>query len=217
MYQTFVLKTRILIYSNVKYNRILSYTFKNNGTKYREGMKYFIIIILFFGALQADNKADISSAHYYHSTSLDVDLRSMDIAELSRRKTRKRVVSKAKSLVGRPYKYGGSSPAGFDCSGFSRFVFLSVDIDLPHGSQQQSELGKRTRLKNAKPGDLIFFGRKIKRRRYKITHVAIVCENKRGKLSFIHAASTGVRIDTNESANWESYWKKRVAFARRVI
>ncbi|WP_446666990.1 C40 family peptidase [Flexivirga sp. B27] len=66
------------------------------------------------------------------------------------------IVSIAKQYVGTPYVYGGSSPAGFDCSGFTSYVYAQVGKSIPHTATGQ--LQAATPVSNPQPGDLIFFG-----------------------------------------------------------
>lgn len=67
------------------------------------------------------------------------------------------IISTAKSLLGVPYKWGGITPAGFDCSGFTRYVFASQNITLPRLSIDQYGVGTSVAFKNLIPGDLVFF------------------------------------------------------------
>ncbi len=66
------------------------------------------------------------------------------------------VLGIAASLVGIPYVYGGSTPAGFDCSGFTMYVFAKVGISLPRTAAAQQAAA--TRVSSPQPGDLVFFG-----------------------------------------------------------
>jgi len=101
------------------------------------------------------------------------------------------ITSIAMQYLGAPYAYGGSSPAGFDCSGFTQFVFAHVGISLPHSSSAQ---GRLTAIapEAAMAGDLIILDGG--------GHVGIWL----GNGTFIHAStpSTGVKI----SSPWGSYW-----------
>jgi peptidoglycan DL-endopeptidase CwlO len=65
------------------------------------------------------------------------------------------IASYALRFVGTPYVYGGSTPAGFDCSGFTAYVYAHVGISLPHSSAAQGRMGTRIALADARPGDLV--------------------------------------------------------------
>ena len=66
------------------------------------------------------------------------------------------VVNIARGLLGIPYVYGGESPSGFDCSGFTQYVFGKAGISIPRTASAQQHAA--TRVSNPKPGDLVFFG-----------------------------------------------------------
>jgi cell wall-associated NlpC family hydrolase len=68
-----------------------------------------------------------------------------------------KVVSLARSYLGVPYVWGGSSPSGFDCSGLAMYVYSKVGIKLPHSSRLQYNYGKPVSKTNLKAGDLVFF------------------------------------------------------------
>lgn len=124
-----------------------------------------------------------------------------------------RLLKKAKSFLGTPYRSSGKSPKGFDCSGFTSWIFDKFGIDLKHSSQAQYQQGKKVRKKNIKSGDLVFFSRASRGRR--IGHVGIVCKvNDNGVFKFIHAStSKGVII----SSIAEQYYSRRFKGARRVV
>jgi cell wall-associated NlpC family hydrolase len=67
------------------------------------------------------------------------------------------LISFAKKFVGTPYKWGGSSPLGFDCSGFTQYVFKQAGINLPRISYQQGQGGQAVSTKAMQPGDLVFW------------------------------------------------------------
>jgi cell wall-associated NlpC family hydrolase len=123
---------------------------------------------------------------------------------------RAKVVDKARDLQGIKYRYAGKSPKGFDCSGFTGYVFKDVGIKLAASSSRQSKQGKFKDIKDVKAGDLVFFGPPLK-----IDHVGIVTQNKKGKLIVIH--STNSQGVVEHDINQILYWKKRIKFARDVI
>ena len=121
------------------------------------------------------------------------------------------LVDSANEYIGTPYRYGGSTKKGIDCSAFVKNVFTSIDLELPRTSFAQSLLGEKIKRKKAKTGDLIFF--KTNRRRT-ISHVGMVLNNFDGEIFFIHAStSKGVIVS---SLN-ELYYKDKFAKIKRVI
>lgn len=116
------------------------------------------------------------------------------------------VVEQALRFLGTPYVDGGESPAGFDCSGFTRYVFALTQVELPRLAQDQFRVGKKRSLGKARPGDLIFFSTVAPGP----SHVGVVVD----QTHFVHApATTGVvRLESFESP----YWKRRLVGVRRV-
>ncbi len=110
------------------------------------------------------------------------------------------------NLLGVPYKWAGTSTKGFDCSGFTLYVFREFNIELPHTSRGQAHLGQKVSKSDLRPGDLLFFntgGRGI-------SHVGIYMGDGR----FAHSSSShGVMIDKLS----EAYYAKRYVTARRVL
>jgi cell wall-associated NlpC family hydrolase len=69
------------------------------------------------------------------------------------------VIAAAQAASGGPYRYGGTSPAGFDCSGFTQYVYARVGVSLPHSAAGQRAVTQRIPASQAQPGDLVFFSR----------------------------------------------------------
>ena len=116
------------------------------------------------------------------------------------------IVATAKKYLGYKYVYGGSSPStGFDCSGFTSYVFKQHGITLNRTSAGQYSNGVAVSRSNLQPGDLVMFGKSS------ITHVAIYI----GGGQIIHAStpSTGVRIDSLSTG----YYNNNYYGARRVL
>ena len=123
------------------------------------------------------------------------------------------VINYAYRFRGTPYRYGASSPKGFDCSGFTSYVFKRFGIDLDRSSRGQITDGVRVKKNDLQPGDLVFFqGRSG---RGGVGHVGIVTRvNADNTFHFIHSAcSSGV----TESKNTEDYYSRRYVGACRVL
>ena len=124
-----------------------------------------------------------------------------------------KVISAARSFTGTPYKYGGMTRSGMDCSGLLLNSFKAINFDLPRSSESQSKIGKEVKLKELQPGDLVFFATGKKKR--KITHVGLVTESRDGdNIKFIHASTS---LGVVESNIYSNYYKERFREARRVI
>lgn len=124
----------------------------------------------------------------------------------------KSLLKDAETYLGTPYKFGGNTSSGFDCSGFTVKVFQDNNFSLPRRSSDQADAGKSIDIKTVKPGDLLFFATSGGSR---VSHVGIVhtIEND-GEIKFIHAStSKGVIIS---SLN-EKYWNKAYLHAQRVL
>lgn len=111
----------------------------------------------------------------------------------------------ALSMVGRPYKYKGDSPEGFDCSGLVRYSYLAAGVDLPHGTGALRPRTLPVDLRDLRKGDLLFFNEKGK----KSSHVGIYLGND----LFVHAPSTGMFVRTESLL--DPYWKSHFYDARR--
>lgn len=118
----------------------------------------------------------------------------------------KDVVKHAAKLKGVPYRFGGTTPKGFDCSGYVQYVFKKAKADLPRSADVQAQEGVFVLQKNLKPGDLVFFTTYEKG----ASHVGIYA----GAGKFWSAStSKGVIL----SSLSDSYWKPRYYGARRVL
>lgn len=125
------------------------------------------------------------------------------------------IVESAMKYIGTPYRRGRMTPyKGFDCSGFTTYVFQTQNITLPRTSRAQySSETAVSDTRNLKKGDLVFFsGSRVSKR---IGHVGIVTDVEAdGTFSFIHAScSAGVTV----SSSTEAYYAKRYIGACRVL
>ena len=99
---------------------------------------------------------------------------------------KKHLINNAMVYLNTPYLWGGRTPFGIDCSGFTQIIYRLQGIKIPRDAYQQIEIGQNIDLSNSEAGDLAFFENKSG----KITHVGIILENEK----IIHA-SGNVRID----------------------
>ena len=110
------------------------------------------------------------------------------------------IVSIAESLVGSPYRYGGASPNGFDCSGLVYYTHQQLNITVPRTTKQQAHYRPSKQLRSAQPGDILFF------RIYgsRVSHVGIYTGNDQ----FIHAPKSGKYV--SYASLDEPYWRERL-------
>ncbi len=122
------------------------------------------------------------------------------------------IISYAKTFLGVPYRYGGSTPSGFDCSGFINYIFGNFGFSLVRSSFGLADLGETIALSNIQPGDLLFFkGSNINSST--VGHVALVIEVAPNTLKFIHSANGGVRIENFVTSK---YYIQRYIKAKRL-
>ncbi|MBQ8769104.1 MAG: C40 family peptidase [Oscillospiraceae bacterium] len=116
------------------------------------------------------------------------------------------IIATAKKYIGVPYVWGGSTPSGFDCSGFVQYVFAQHGIQLPRTSKQQYGVGTSVSKSNLKAGDLVFFETDGNG----VSHLGIYIGNNQ----FIHAStSKGVVISSLSN----TYWAPRYYGAKRIL
>lgn len=118
-----------------------------------------------------------------------------------------RMLRTASSQLGTPYRSGGCDPnTGFDCSGFTTWVFNRYGLHLPRSSREQYQMGTVVAKNSLRKGDLVFF-----RSKRGINHVGIYLED--GK--FIHSATYGKNVTISHLE--EDYWRTHYAGGRRVF
>jgi len=146
----------------------------------------------------------------------------------SRKLTEENVLSSAKTMLGLPYLWGGTSVKGVDCSGFTKTSYFMNGYIIPRDASQQVLAGDKVEilgadgnfdsaiaLKNLKPADLLFFAAgKANNPNARVTHVALYL----GNGEFIHSAGT-VRINSmlKDAANYDDFQTRTVVAARRYI
>ncbi|WP_206885001.1 C40 family peptidase [Alicyclobacillus mali (ex Roth et al. 2021)] len=115
------------------------------------------------------------------------------------------IIGYAEQFLGTPYVWGGESPSGFDCSGFTQYVFAHFGIQIPRTSEEQFAVGVPVSQNDLQPGDLVFFSTYAPG----ATHVGIYI----GNGLMIDAQDMGVSIDSV----FNSYWGPKYLGARRFI
>ncbi len=116
------------------------------------------------------------------------------------------VIAKAMNFIGTPYRYGGSSPAGFDCSGFTSYVYAQMGVSLNRTAGGQLQNGYYVSLSELQPGDLVFFGNSSY-----ISHVGIYV----GDGNMIHAPYSGRSVCVESI--YSGYFGPRLYGARRIF
>ncbi|MGE5173422.1 MAG: C40 family peptidase [Betaproteobacteria bacterium] len=113
----------------------------------------------------------------------------------------------AVAMIGRPYKYRGDNPEGFDCSGLVRYSYLAAGLSVPHGTKPLRKVTRPVSFQEIRKGDLLFFYERGK----KNSHVGIYLEDD----IFVHAPSSGGNVK-KESLS-DPHWKKSFLEARRFM
>ena len=111
----------------------------------------------------------------------------------------------AASMVGKPYRYGGHSPSGFDCSGLVYFSYQRAGLAVPRSTGSQRARSRKVSMSRVTRGDLLFFDQEGKHS----SHVGIYI----GRNRFVHAPSSGKRVRIDELS--DPYWQKHLVDARR--
>ncbi len=119
---------------------------------------------------------------------------------------RTQVVFTAMQMVGVPYLWGGSTPAGFDCSGLVQYAYSNAGLQLPRTAAAQLAAATPLTLEDAVAGDLLFFSD-----RKRTSHVAIYL----GQGRFVHAPNGGSRVSLDDFNT--PYWRTRFTGAGRII
>lgn len=118
------------------------------------------------------------------------------------------VVRSALSQVGKPYRYGGSTPRGFDCSGLIWWAYRQNGVTVPRVTRDQAKAGSAVKANALRPGDILVFNT---RSGGSGLHTALYA----GNGTFVHSPSSGNRVRTDKLSN--AYWSKRLIKMRRVL
>lgn len=138
----------------------------------------------------------------------DIDDSSADFAMIDD------MLDYARKFMGVRYVHGGRSPKGFDCSGFTSYVYSQFGYELSPSSRTQYTQGKKVSRSEIQPGDLLFFtGRASRSGRVGHVAIAVDADPVSGEITFIHAARSGIKIDKISAP----YYASRFLGARRVI
>ena len=122
------------------------------------------------------------------------------------------VIKTGRSYVGTPYKWGGLSRSGIDCSGLIYNSYKTIGVSLPRTAKAQSKTGNKRGWTGIREGDLVYF--KFKKKGSKWYHSGMITYVGKDKILFVHASSSRGVIESNLLSD---YYKKNVKNFRRVI
>jgi cell wall-associated NlpC family hydrolase len=117
-----------------------------------------------------------------------------------------RAVDHALAMVGKPYRYGGNTPKGFDCSGLVQYSYGRVGVQLPRGTRNLLQVSQPISRNKLRRGDLVFFTQEGR----KSSHVALYLGGGR----FVHSPSSGKNVYV--AGFNEPYWQRHFTEARRL-
>ena len=151
---------------------------------------YFLILIVLFSSCKASNSSASNS-------------------DKKTNQLRENLVDNATEQIGTPYKFGGTTKNGFDCSGLVYTSYKKEAIVLPRTSLEMSNYGKRIKKEDARKADLIFFKTDGSRQ---INHVGLIIETKDNDIKFIHSSTKKGVIVSSLS---EAYYQKTFSHINR--
>lgn len=159
-----------------------------------------------------DTKGYIAKQYLSDTKIKEVTSRSGDFERTKKEESKiqskaEEVISYAKNYLGSPYVSGGMNPSGFDCSGYTYYVYKNFGYTLPRTAASQAKQGGLVEKANLQIGDLVFFSQGSK----KIGHVGIYI----GDNSFIHAVNPQKGVAVTELS--DSYYTKNYVTARRIL
>jgi cell wall-associated NlpC family hydrolase len=175
------------------------FTFRENSQSIA-AISAVCVFILFSGCSSTPHQPAETQTSSTAQSNEKTFKRSNPLKRYQENKKGDEIVSIAASLIGAPYRYGGATPSGFDCSGLVYYTHQRLDITVPRTSRQQAQYKPAKQLSSAQPGDILFF------RLYgnNVSHVGIYAGNNQ----FIHAPKSGKRV-SYANIN-EPYWRERL-------
>ncbi|BAV34268.1 lipoprotein [Sulfuricaulis limicola] len=117
-----------------------------------------------------------------------------------------RAADQALAMVGKPYRYGGNTPKGFDCSGLVQYSYARVGVRLPQGTRNLLQISQPISRHKLRRGDLVFFTQEGRRS----SHVALYLGDDR----FVHSPSSGKKVHV--AGFDDAYWQRHFTEARRL-
>lgn len=128
--------------------------------------------------------------------------------EINSNSKRDSIITYAQSFMKTPYVWGGTSPSGFDCTGFLYYVYKNFGIKVSRASSGYENFGTKMLLDNVKPADILLFTGTDPSRR-KVGHVGMVLKNEDGIIEFIHSSSSKRHFGVTVTRYYESGYVKR--------
>lgn len=122
------------------------------------------------------------------------------------------VIATGRSYIGTPYKWGGMSRSGIDCSGLIYNSYKTIGVNLPRTAKEQSKTGKKRGWEGIREGDLVYF--KFKKKGSKWYHSGMITYVGTDKILFVHSSSSNGVVESNLLA---AHYKDNVRNFRRVI
>jgi len=175
-----------------------------NGFRAKLLLPLFVLFVIFLLSSCSSSKDYLSNTR---RSKLKISRKSTVKNHYS---NRVKIADYAENFIKTPYRYAGKTPDGFDCSGFTSFVFRNYGIEIGSSSREQAKAGRSKKMGLVDRGDLLFFGNKNK-----VSHVGMVYAVENDEIMMIHASSSrGVMISNLSTSE---YWKKKFLFARDIM